>query len=177
MINLLPPHKQKELFFLHTKKIVMVFGIAAIVSLICFWLILMSIKFYILSESVQTKSALELIHPTTVKNIEDIIDKYNSIMPGIVDFYSQKNYFNDTLKEIVNVEAPTGLEFLSIYLSRQGSGSIAATVSGTSDTRDHLINFRDSLNADKNIKNIQFSPDSWIKEKNAPFSFSFEFSK
>jgi len=59
MTNILPPKEKEYLRLEQAKKIVIILGFAAIVSLICLLLILLSIKYYILSAAGSQKFILQ----------------------------------------------------------------------------------------------------------------------
>lgn len=181
MINLLPQNRKTDLFLEQTKKLVIIFGGIAIICLLCFYLILLSIKFYILGDVVSQKFVLDQAQKdyktTALSDTEDIVKKYNGILPKIATFYKQDTYFNEALSDILKIKTPDILYFSEISLTRDEKNGIKAVVSGRCSTRENLIIFKNNIEADKNIKDSYFSPESWIKEKDTNFSVTFNFFK
>ncbi|OGZ84261.1 MAG: hypothetical protein A2599_00685 [Candidatus Staskawiczbacteria bacterium RIFOXYD1_FULL_39_28] len=175
MINLLPPEKKEELFLEQIKKIVLVLGGTAVASLVCFALILLAIKFFILKEIISQKSIYSGIMPPGLSAVKGIAQKYNAMLPGIKIFYSQNGDFSNVLSNISGFKASPGISFLEISLAKGDGKNIKAVILGKSNKRDDMIAFKDIIENDPKIKNSQFSPDSWIKETNANFSLTFEF--
>jgi len=176
MINLLPPNKKEELFLEQVKKMVFVIGGLAVISLVCFILILLSIKFYILREVVHQKTILAEAGNANLFETKKIVEKYNEILPDIASFYKGKIYFSDALSDILKIKNSSGLYLSEISLDKGTGGAIKTVISGISDTRENLTILKNSVETDPKIKNSQFSPDSWIKEKNTNFYLTFEFS-
>lgn len=178
MINLLPIKEKQKLLLEKKTKLVIIFGIVILVSLVCLILILLSIKFYILAETDSQKVILE----QTQKNnqtqefisLNNTIKKYNKTLAQLDSFYKKEIYFGQTLDTITNVPTPQGLYLTNFSLNRNDAGNVQASVSGVSSTRDNLLIFQQNIEQDKEIKNPYFSPESWISPKDVNFSLTFE---
>lgn len=181
MINLLPPKERQKLVLKKQERLVLVLGIIIEVSLFCFILMLLAIKFYILSESdYQTISfdqeAESSKTPEFIKLSEDI-QKYNNLLGQIDLFYDQEIYFGDVFDTIFSVQKPESIYFTNFSFNRQADGNVKVDISGTGDTRDNLLIFKKNLEEDIRIINPSFSADSWINSKNVKFSLSLEIIK
>lgn len=181
MINLLPLKERQNLFFKRREKLAAILGIAVIVFLVCLALILLSIKFYILAE---TDSQKNILMQTEQKNktaefinLNSIIQKYNGILAPLDLFYKKEIYFNQALNIITGIPSPEGLYLTNFSLSRDADGSVKASISGVSGTRDNLLIFKKNIEDNKEIKNISFSQESWVSPKNVKFSATFEIDK
>lgn len=176
MINLLPPEGKNKLLSEKKEKLLTILGIVTIISLVCLALIMLSIKFYILTETDYQKNTLWQAEQKTktpdFMNLNSIVKKYNIILSQIDSFYGKEVYFNQVLKIVTNIPKSNGLQFASFSLLRDTSGSVQVSVSGTSDTRDDLLIFRKNIEKDKKIKNSSFSPGSWVNSKDVNFSLT-----
>ena len=188
MINLLPPKEQEELKLEAKKKLVMVLGNVVIVSLICFFLVLLSLKFYILGEIVSQKAILDYAERQYQTEdflfFKQIMEKYNKVLVKIDSFYKKKANFSHPLKYILEIQKSDGLYFTDINMDKvREDNKIKVSIHGISDTRDNLLTLKNnienslSLNLDqsKGIKNVYFPPNNWIKSKNINFHFTFDY--
>lgn len=181
MINLLPPAEKQKLFLKETEKIITIWGIVIAVFLVCLTLILLSIKFYILSETDYHKNILN----QNIKNnqtaefvsLSDTIKKYNTILSKLNFFYEKEIYLNQVINTITSIEKPTGIFLENYSFIREKDGSVQARVSGFSDTRENLLIFKKNIEENKYIKNPSFSTESWINPKNIEFLFTFKVEK
>lgn len=179
MINLLPEKEKQALFLGRIKNLALVFGGMFIIFSICLILALLSIKFYILSEIDGQKSYLESIPKNPeLENIKNSIENYNNILPIILSFYQKQTYFSDILDAISGVQKPDGVRFLNISLDGQSNeAKVTAKIFGLGDTREGLTLLQKNLENNNAIKNIYFSPESWINPTNASFNLTLEFAK
>lgn len=180
MTNLLPPEEKKSLKLEQTKNLVIVFGVSIIISLICLILILLSIKFYILSQISSQKFVLDYegqeYKSSDFSEYKQIIEKYNGILPGLLSFYKKEIFFTNILDVVLEVPRPEGLVFDKIYIERLDTpGKIKAVIFGFSDTRENLLLFQKNVNQEHKLKNVSFSTESWINPINTNFSFTFEY--
>lgn len=179
MTNLLPPEEKKELFLKNKERLVIILGIIALVSLACLILILLSINFYILAESVFQKNILEQAeknYKTSVfLDFKSAIQKYNNILVRLNSFYREEISFSQILKIISSISRPSGLYLTDLSLNRNDEGKkIEIVTSGFCNSREDLISFKKSIEENKDIKNPYFSPESWTNAKNVKFYLSFE---
>lgn len=180
MINLLPPQEKQKLILEKKRKVVVILGIIVIVSLVCLVFILTSIKFYILAETDAQKNILSEIikrdQTSDIVSFNNIIKNYNKILSQVDSFYSKNKYFNKILKTITDIPKAQGLYITDLSLERDKNGLIKASISGVSNTRENLLNFKSNIQQNQDIKSFYFSPNSWINSKNAEFNLTIEFS-
>ncbi|MCX6718588.1 MAG: hypothetical protein NTY81_03255 [Candidatus Staskawiczbacteria bacterium] len=181
MINLLPAEEKQKLLSEKKRRLAIVLGITALISLFCFVLILLSIKFYILAETDFQKNILKQTQQEAetpdFASLSDSIQKYNEILAQVDSFYENEIYFNQALKIITDIPSPKNLHLTNFSLNREDSGNIQASVAGVSDTRDDLLAFKQNIENSKKIKNPYFSSESWISPKNVNFSLTFEINE
>jgi len=180
MINLLPQKEKDELFLKRVKNLIFVLGNVIIIFLVCLILVLLSVKFYILAEVDNQKFLLKNTQQDyqspDVGKLKNAIQKYNSYLPTAISFYEKEIYLSDILGAISEIERPGELYFTSISLDGKNyEGKVKVSISGTSDTRENLINFQKNLGSHGAIKNVSFSPESWISPLKASFKLNFEY--
>jgi len=182
MINLLPPGEQKELALKKNKKLVIVLGNAVIIGMVSLILVLFSLKFYILQDVSYYKNILD----TTAKNqqapdtvlLRGVIEKYNASLVRLDDFYKKESRINDALKTVFQIARPSGLYLKSVIVDRTDKdGRLKLSVTGSSDTRDNLLAFKNNIEKTTGIESLYFPPDSWIKSKNVSFAITLEIPK
>jgi hypothetical protein len=180
MINLLPQKEKDELFLKKAKNLAIVLGSIVIITLVCLIFVLLSVKFYVLTEVngqsfilQDTQKNYESPDVVTVKNS---IQKYNNSLPTVLSFYQSDKYLSNILAAISEIEKPNGLYFTNIFLDSQAiGGNVKVNISGTSDTRESLIAFQKNLEKQNAINNISFSPESWINPVKANFNLNFDY--
>ncbi len=181
MINLLPPEKKEELFLEKVKKLVKILGITVLVPLFSLILILLSMGFYILAEANSQKVVLQQDKKTyetpDFLSFRQIIQDSNKNLTQLDSFYHKELYATDVLKIISTIHRPDGLYLSDFSLMRDKSGKFKVAVSGSSKSRDDLIAFKKSIEANQVLKNPYFSPQSWVDPQNVRFSLTFEVSK
>jgi hypothetical protein len=179
MINLLPPQEKKILFKNHQKKLIAVLCIEFFVFLMAVILIFLAVYFYILGESSSKSFLLENSQknekPANYLDFKNIIIKYNRDL-GILDsFYRNQKFVTDSLINLLEIQRPNNLYFTNLSLQPQTQGNkILINISGFSETRESLIYFKENLEANKKITNINFSSGSWISPKNIIFNITLE---
>lgn len=178
MINLLPPEEKEQLLFEKNKKLVIVLGNVAIISLVCLALVLFSLKFYTLGESIYQKVILENAEKKSKDPnflyLERLLQKYNASLVTIDDFYKKEARVSDALKTISTIQIPQKVHLTDITIKRGADNKINVSLFGVSDTRDTLQVFKDTIESNKKIEHIYFPPDNWIKPTNVNFYLTFE---
>jgi hypothetical protein len=180
VINLLPPEEKNKLKLERVKSLAIILSGMVLISLICFFLILLSVKFSILSKVGNQEVIFQQVEKgyrsEDSANLKDAIKKYNEKMPQVLAFYQNQVYFSDILADISEISTPQGIYFTNIFLDGQKSeGSVAVAIHGKSDSRSSLILFKKNIEAQGKIKNVSFSPESWISPTNISFSLNFDF--
>jgi hypothetical protein len=181
MINLLPFEEKNRLILQKKEKMSIVIGLAVLISLICMILILLSIKFYIMSEADYQKSLLLQAEQQNQNKDGEILSGltrlYNANLAQLASFYKKEIYFSSAVEIITNVEKPDGVKMLNFSIDRLPSGKIQMSVAGASDTRDNLLIFKQNIENEKKISDPKFSAESWISPKNANFSLTFQINE
>ncbi len=178
MINLLPPKEKEERALERIKKLEVILETAVLVAVICLILILLSVDFYILGESVSRKFILEQAEnqykTQDFLKYKNILQTYNKNIVRVDYFYKNEKPFGAVIKEILEIERPAGVYFYSISLSRNESANkIEVNISGNSNTRDNLIIFKGNVEKEESVKNSNFSPESWLSPSAINFNLTF----
>jgi len=177
MINLLPPENKKELLAQSNKHLVAVLIFIIIIALICFVLVLIYIKFYLLSEiSLYKNQIQEKNNILSSEKLEKQINTYNNSFKEIKNFYEKNISFTEMIKYFLQSEMPVGVRLNSLSADIK-EGNIEVSIYGFSDTRDNLIKFKDNLMNNKYIKSPYFSPESWTKNKSINFYLKFQYEE
>ena len=179
MINLLPPKEKEYLVYKKKERLVIVLGFMSIIALVSFMMVLYALKFYMLREVISQRNILsdvEYLHKDAdVSSYENLIKKYNRESSRADTFYQNESYVTFVLDTLSAVNLPQGVYFTSIKVEKsKDTSGYMVTISGTSNTRDNLILFKDNIEKNGKIKNINFSPDSWIKPKDVNFGVTLE---
>jgi len=181
MINLLPIEEKRKILLRKKEKLALILGIVVLVALVCLILILLSIKFYILTETDSQKNSLAQVEKLKVSsdlmNFSNIINGYNLTLNQLSFFYEKEIYFSDVLDTILSIQKPDNLYLTAFSLDRLSTGTAKVDITGISDSRDDLLIFKKNIEDNKDIKNPSFSSGSWISPKNVKFSLTFEISK
>jgi hypothetical protein len=185
MINLLPPEDRQILFYEQTKRLAMILGNVVLLSMVCMILILLSVYFFIAGNSNGQVFLLRQItrdyQTSDFVGFKEIITKYNTVLPQILSFYDDERYYSDALGVIYSIPKPDGLSILNFSLGEEKSTGnekgISVSISGNSSTREYLISYRDNILKEISIKNVSFSPESWVNQQNIKFSVTFDVIK
>jgi len=182
MINLLPPIEKDALYLEQVKKLVVILAITILSFLVSLVLVLLSVYFFALGEvSLQNFSlqqATQNYQSPDSASFEALIQKYNKILPQVYSFYTNEASFSEAINSIYSVSKPEGVSFLNVSLNgaKQDAqkNEISVSITGSSDTRDNLISFQNNFLKTPLIKNVSFSPESWINSKNINFNVTFD---
>ena len=182
MINLLPPKEKEILRIERNKNLIIVLSYVVIISLICLALVLFSLKLYILEDVNYQKYALQNAEKEYKTSeflaVKENIIKYNKDLTSVSSFYQNSLYLSDMLKTILSVQRPSGLYFTNIDMKRgKEAKKISVIISGKSDSRDNLLDFKKNIESNGKIKNVNFPLNSWIKPSNITFSLTLEIFK
>ena len=184
MINLLPPQEKKNFQEEKRLKLILILGILLLTVLVSFSLILFAIKIIISSQVEIQKTILEQdkneFQKSQLKEFQKIIISSNQAISKLESFYGGQFDFSSILAEISNT-LPQGTYLTNVSLNVQtdknGKELLGCNLSGFSPNRDILLQFRDNLGKEINLKEVYFPPSNWIVPNNINFSVSFKISQ
>lgn len=85
---------------------------------------------------------------------------------------STKELSPTTVIEDIMTVLPSGIELTSLALSRNDNGQISARISGISQSRSNLLSFRDQLNAQPELIDVELPVSALAARENVSFSLS-----
>ncbi len=182
MTNLLPPEQKKELLLKNRERLAIILGTIVLIFLVCLIMILLSIKFYILTDIISQNNILvqtEKEYKTSeFIELKNTIQRYNTNIVKVNYFYGEEIYFSSILKIISNIPRPDGVYFTNLSLNRDNKNKkIEASVAGFSSSRENLLVFKKNIEENKEIKEPYFSPESWTTPQGVRFYLTFKIYK
>lgn len=176
MINLLPPEEKKNISYKRIEKLIVIISLMFFVFIICFSIILFTIKTYtssqLESERINFNQINEKYASVEIRTSQEMINKYNKKFSDIKLFYENQINFSESIEKISKLK-PKEINFNNLSLKKSPQG-IIFSISGFSQTRISLIDFRRILEDDPRINNVHFSPLVWAKPENINFQLTFE---
>jgi len=175
MINLLPPQQKRDLLGEERFKLILILVILLLVFLILLSLILLSIKIYI-SGQAESQKILANLGEKELPQFNTLKEKLNSInqdLSKVDSFYEGQFNLTEFLERISKI-IPEGI-YLNSFSYQKDTSRI--TLSGFSPTVEVLVDFKESLEKQKDFKEIRFPPVVWIKLVNIDFDLTFKITK
>lgn len=177
MLNLLPNFEKRLLAQERRKRLFIVLFSEFLVFLVCMVLVLLAIVFYGLTEVTSQNFLLEQAKNESQSSeflyFENVMQDYNQKLVLVDSFYKNKKSLLGALNALLSAERPAGLYFSKFSLQADNqTGNIKVVITGASNTRENLIIFKNNIEAESKIKNIVFSPDSWIRQKDIIFNLT-----
>jgi len=179
MLNLLPPDEKRFLVKERRRRLLTVLSFEFLIFLACIVLVLLALVFYGLGEVASQnfllgQAAAEIQSPE-FSYLKNVIQDYNGKLVLIDSFYKNNKITGNILNALLSVQRPPGLYFTKFSLiANDQSNGIKVVIAGKSNTRDNLIIFKKNIEAENKIKNVVFSPESWISQKNIIFNLTFD---
>lgn len=176
-VNLLPEENKQKLLAINTNiqlKFVRLFivfvGLIAVFSLSIVWLIF---SFELnKAQKILSSAQLAKISPKA-QDIENQIIDLNSKMVRAQNLSNIKTNYSSVL-DIINSISQEGVVVMSFVLESQDS---KFTLSGSADTRDHLLLYKEKIQNNGLFKNITVPLKSLEKPDNIAFEISFNYIK
>lgn len=181
MINLLPPENKKELRREENFKTTIIVGILVMVSLVCFSLILLSIKEFIAGEiKVQqiltSQKEAELATPQ-MQVLQENLTSFNKELSDLKSFYEKQFSYSLALERISSA-IPSGIYLTNLSLSPSPKErQFSCNISGFSPDRDKLIELKERLEKESYFKEVVFPTTNWVKAADISFTASFKLNE
>ncbi len=191
MLNLLPPSEKQILEKEKKYKIVLILEVIVLCSLICFCLILLCLKIYISGQIVAEKIILDQIkqecYVYEIEKLEKNTENVNNNLVEINKFY--KNRFDSSflLAKISDILPQdvylTNFSFTAIPKSKKQESKdkqekqeykFLISISGFSESREKLYQFKQALESQQEFKEIYLPPSNWAKSENIDFYLNFK---
>jgi len=177
MINLLSPVEKETLIKEEKYKLVLILEILFLIFLICFILILFSIKISLSGQVAAQKILLsekeEGFKKSQIQDLGEKIDSFNKTLSKLDTYYLNQSSVVEILEKI-SQDLP-----LSAYLTNFNfnSGTNQISLSGFSPSREILLEFKKNLEKEENFQEIYFPPSNWVKPTDIDFLINFKIKK
>jgi len=179
MLNLLPITEKKFLKQEQQKRLFAILCFEFFNFLVCVLLVMSAIAFFVLGEVASENYLSQQVQSengsSEFMNYKYIILDYNKKMALVDSFYTNQANLSDAIDVLLSVKRPEGLYFNKLSLqANQQTGKTEIIVSGVSDDREGLLTFKNNIEAERKMQNINFSPESWISQKNINFNLTLD---
>lgn len=176
MINLLPSKEKRELSIEKNIRITVILGSLAMLFLVCLSLLLLSINIFIVG-GIETQKILfdqraKELETFKMQSLQKDLVSFNKTLGYLDDFYGSRKDFVDVLKRVSDT-VPDGVILSNLSLNPKAEGDLLCNLSGFSRDRETLLKFKENLEKEGMLKNINFPPASWVKPADINFSVSF----
>lgn len=181
MINLLPPTYKKELLREEYYKIINILGIFIFISLICFSMILFSIKIYTSVQLETTKNLVEdyqkKMQLSEIEKIEQDAKLLNKQINNLDLFYKKQVSVVEILEKISQT-FPNGIYLtdFSLNSAKEENCRFLVSLSGFSPNITALYEFKNNLDSKENFlkENSYFPQSNWTKTENIDFNVNLK---
>jgi len=178
MINLLPQKQKDELKQEENFKLTLILGIVTLASLICFALILFSIKISIGGQLSYQKIFLEQkkAESSQLQNLEEKMKSLNSILKELNSFYQNEANLVE-VSRLISGFLPREVYLTTLHFNKAAglekekySGEVF--LAGFAPSRETLTVFKKNL--EKEFKEVYFPPENWVKPTDISFTATFK---
>jgi Tfp pilus assembly protein PilN len=183
IINLLPPRQKDELKEKEDWRLASILGVLVLISLLCFTLILFSIKISI-SDQVKVQENIlsqeeKKIEESQIQGIEEKIIISNQTLSKLNSFYQGQPNFTDVLERISGaLPEETYLTALNLSAIPEDEKFLAQiSLFGFCPSREILLEFKRNLESEEDFKEVYFPPSNWVEPADIYFSVNFKVSK
>ena len=166
------------LYTAQVKKLIIILGGVAVISLVCLWLVLLAVKFYILTEATSMQS---MLHAAGEKyQTEDFLLYRQRILDANVQFGKVNTFAATTtsvaraLEFISGIQKPAGVKLTRIS-AKQQADAVNLAIFGVSDTRDNLMALKIGLENSAAVQRMDFPSNNWLKPANLDFYLTFDY--
>ncbi|OGZ69502.1 MAG: hypothetical protein A3D44_03745 [Candidatus Staskawiczbacteria bacterium RIFCSPHIGHO2_02_FULL_42_22] len=178
MINLLPPGEKQKLITETNQKVIIILGLVALVPLVCVMLVLLSLNFYLLGE-INSKNIILAQAQKTYQTpdflmVTNEMKKKNATMIWLSSFYNKEMNMSDVLQQVSGFAFPEEVYLTNLSIIRQDDEILKISATGFSQSRDDLLVFQKKIQEHPAIKELSFSPESWVNAQNATFQLTFQ---
>ncbi len=179
MINLLSPNEKLVLVQEENQKLILILGIILFLALLCFALILLSIKIHISGELEAQKIFLEQkkLDSSSIQEIEQEIEHQNLSFSELKTFY-EKDFRKSEILERVSQKLPSSTYLtnssFSTVISKEKTSELSISLFGFSPSRDILLEFKKNLESEDMFQDVYLPPSNWVKPNDIDFLASFK---
>ncbi|MGB9743567.1 MAG: PilN domain-containing protein [Minisyncoccales bacterium] len=160
-------------------KIIINLGIDLLLALLCFILILAIFYFFIQGELNSQKIIYEQkekeIDVLKMRELEKNLLAFNKIFSSLDDFYQNRFRAAEAIAQIAKV-VPPGVYLTDLSLNSRANNQkiIEGTLSGWAATREVLLEFKENLEKQEQLKEVYFPAAVWVKPTEINFTADFK---
>ncbi|MFH1575358.1 MAG: PilN domain-containing protein [Candidatus Nealsonbacteria bacterium] len=179
MINLLPQTEKDILRKEEDRRLAVICGIFVLFFLTALSLILFSVNIYLSGRVFSHNILVDLEQQRSAtmgaQNIEKEIRAINQNLEALDEFYEEQQNITILFQKISEI-IPEGtyLNSLSLSPDKDKKDRFKVSLTGHSETREELLDFKKSLESESGFQGIYFPPSNWVKSSDINFSASFE---
>ena len=179
-INLISPAQKQFLLQERNKKTAILLWLLPVFLVFSFSLIIFSANIYLGSEVGAQKSVLAIVQSASdLVKVNDLKAKFSAFDQDLKkanSFYSSQVSMSAILEQVSSILPNDAYlaDFSEKSIASKGAKPyIQVSVSGNIGTRESLLNFKNSLEAQKNISDVSFPPQNWVDPANINFFVTF----
>ena len=179
MINLLPPKERDILKQEEKLRLVFIWGIFVLFFLITFSLVLFAVNIYLAGQVQGFKILVgyeqqKSVTPEAQKIGKEII-AVNQNLTELNALYKGQPRITELFQKISEIiPEEIYLNSLSLDPNENKRDRFQVSLTGHSETREALLNFKKSLESKSDFQGVYFPPSNWVKPLDINFSASFE---
>jgi Tfp pilus assembly protein PilN len=182
MINLLPKIQFEELEREKRMKMVLIFGIVSLASLLALNLILFSVKILsqgkLESQSIIFQEKEKELGMERIKEKEKEIKNYNLLFSNLLDFYQKQRNVVEILEKINSLLPENSyLKSFKFKLSSEKGFFGDVSLTGFSPDRESLVKIKRNFEKEDIFSDVFIPSSSWVPDYNVEFSLSFRIKK
>lgn len=170
MINLLPLQQKRELLYRESRKIATTLGLVVLISFLCFILILVFLKMYLLIQIDSQKNNLatmgQQLDKANAKALQEEIKDSNNKILGVKSFFEGKSSLKDIIEKL-SPAIPQEIYLTDISFSKVSSQILLA---GFSPSQELLKQLRKNLEGIYTKEKVTFPSDVWSDLTDINFS-------
>jgi Tfp pilus assembly protein PilN len=176
MINLIPPKEKEKILMERINKVVIIHWFLIFFFILCFILVLFSVKIYFKSQALaQNSMVLNAKNNQETQKIIQFKEKMQTANDEIKEqnnFQKNKIYFSNIIEKIAGI-LPGNIKLNNISAVLDDKKIIKVSVSGFAQSREDLVALKDKLSQESAISEIKFPTSNWVEANNINFSASF----
>lgn len=173
MINLISPLQKEKIKQDQIFKVLAIFFILILAFLIVTIFFLKIFEVYLVLSKAELQSKVEALE--SFKKTKDLQLKEIEILQKksreILSFEKEQKNFSQVLLALKQAKEPLAIEWENLFLSEN-----EILLSGKAAFRQDLIEFSKRLKEQKIFSSLEFSPESWLKEKDVNFFLKIKLS-
>jgi hypothetical protein len=176
MINLIPPKEKERILVERINKVVVIHWFLIFFFILCFILVLFSIKIYFKSQALSQDSMISVVKSQQelerVEWFKEEMRVINEKIKNQNNYLKNRIYFSNIIERIAKA-LPENLKLNTFSTTLNEKGVVKVFVSGFALQREDLVALKERLEKEESISEVSFPASNWVKESNINFSATF----